>query len=167
MTATYPAPGAAAHQNQRTLGRLLDRIPRPLRFAAVGGTCAVLQLLILELLARLRVELHLANTLGFLLSTQVNFALNSAITWRDRLAGGQGAGTAGRRLAGYNALALGSLAINQAAFAVALHVAHYLAASALGILAGMLLTYAVSGLVLFRRKGDAGPSRPERDRSPR
>lgn len=136
------------------LDRLLGRVPRLVRFAAVGGTCALCQLLILEQLARLGLELHLANALAFLLSTQLNFALSSAITWRDRLGAGDGAPGFLRRLAGYNALALGSLAVNQVAFALALPVAHYLAAATIGILAGMLLTYTVSGRVIFRRADD-------------
>ena len=68
-------------------------------------------------------------------------------------------------VAGYNALALGSLAINQVVFAVALPLTYVLVASALGILAGMVLTYTVSGAVLFRRavmqpRPDTGPVVP-------
>lgn len=143
------------------LWRALGRVPRPIRFGAVGGTCALLQLLALEGLARLGLELHLANAIAFLLSTQVNFALSSAITWRDRLVLAQGRAPVGRRLAGYNALALGSLAINQGVFALALPAVHYLGASALGILAGMALTYAVSGRLLFRRVTPAPTVAPQ------
>ena len=131
-------------------GWLPVRLPRPVRFAGVGATCAALQLLGLALLVRLGVEDHGANALAFLLSTQVNFALSAAVTWRDRLdATGRPAAVA-RRLAGYNAMALGTLVVNQAVFALTLPAAHYLAASALGILAGMLINYTVSGRVIFR-----------------
>lgn len=134
------------------LGRQIDRLPRLVRFGAVGCTCAALQLLILELLVRSGVELHAANVIAFILSTQVNFALSSVITWRDRLASLCQPAAIVKRLAGYNALALGSLLINQATFALALPHTHYLAAAACGILAGMLLTYAISGSLLFRRR---------------
>jgi putative flippase GtrA len=141
---------AALPSRRFSPGRLLDRVPRFVRFGAVGGGCAVVQLLALALLVRLGVELHGANTLAFLLSTQVNFALSSVITWRDRRVG-PGWRVVGKRLAGYNALALGSLAINQLVFSLALFVAYFLVASALGILAGMVLTYVISGRILFRR----------------
>ena len=98
---------------------------------------------------RLGVEQHGANALAFLLSTQVNFALSAAITWRDRLAAPGPPSAVARRLAGYNAMALGTLVVNQAVFALALPAVHYLAASALGILAGMLINYTVSGRVFF------------------
>ena len=129
--------------------RRLARLPRPVRFAAVGATCAALQLLGLALLVRLGVEQHVANALAFLLSTQVNFALSAAVTWRNRLAAGGSPTAVAWRLAGYNAMALGTLVVNQAVFALALPAVHYLAASALGILAGMLLNYTVSGRVIF------------------
>ena len=154
MAATYDYRPVARHGGTargRWLGALLDRLPRLVRFAAVGGTCALLQLLGLHLLVQARIEPHLANALAFLLSTQANFLLSSLITWRDRRTTAGQAPPIARRLAAYNALALGSLAINQAAFAVAIARVHYLAAATLGILAGMLLTYTISGHLIFRR----------------
>jgi hypothetical protein len=47
-------------------------------------------------------------------------------------------------------LALGSLLINQIVFALALPFTSYLLAGLGGILAGMFLTYAISGRLLFR-----------------
>ncbi len=129
---------------------LLDRVPRPLRFAAVGGSCALVQLALLSLFVQGRVEVYLANTLAFLLSTQVNFVLSSLITWRDRTQPTDHRATVARRLLGYNVTALGSLVINQLAFALALRMLPYLLAAVVGILAGMLLTYLVSGWLLFR-----------------
>jgi putative flippase GtrA len=134
------------------LGRLLDRLPRLVRFGTVGCTCAAFQLVALELLVRLGTELHAANVIAFLISTQVNFCLSSVITWRDRRVSLRQPVALLKRLAGYNVLALGSLLINQTVFAIALPNTHYLVAAALGILSGMLLTYAVSAVVLFRRR---------------
>lgn len=133
------------------LDRLLDRTPRLVRFGFVGGTCALLQLLFLDLLVRANVELHLANATGFLLSTQLNFAFSSLITWRDRLSPRDYPLALARRLVCYNALALTSLVINQIVFTLAASAIHYLVAATVGILAGMLLTYTVSGRVIFRR----------------
>jgi putative flippase GtrA len=133
------------------LGQLLDRVPRLIRFGAVGSLCAICQLILLSLLVHARTEAHVANTLAFLASTQLNFVLSSLITWRDRRSVARSFATVGRRLLGYNTLSLGSLLINQLAFAVALRVVPYLGAALVGILAGMLLTYVISGRFLFRR----------------
>ena len=54
-----------------------------------------------------------------------------------------------------SAIALGCLVVNQAVFALALPFAHYLAASAAGILGGALINYTISGRVVFRRPGRA------------
>lgn len=134
-----------------TIDRWLDRVPRLIRFGAVGTVCALFQLVVLSALVHLQLELHLANTLAFIISTQLNFTLSSLITWRDRRAPSHSLVIGARRLAGYNVLALGSLLINQVVFALSLHFVSYLLAGLSGILAGMFLTYAISGRLLFRR----------------
>ncbi len=144
------------------VGARVERVPRPLRFGAVGGACALLQLVCLAGLVRGGVERHVANGVAFLLSAQVNFALSSAITWRERHAAPLHLSSVGARLASYNATALGALALNETVFALAATVTHYLAASALGILAGMLLNYTVSEAVVFRRAGRQ--TDPDRDK---
>ena len=138
-----------------TLGRLIDRVPRLVRFGAVGATCALFQLFFLGQLVHRGAELHLANTAAFIVSTQLNFVLSSLITWRDRFASRPSLAQLCKRLAGYNMLALASLAINQAIFALALPFTNYLVAAVLGILVGMILNYAMSGRVIFRRLGRA------------
>ena len=154
--AARPSAGRARRgELSDALGRLLERVPRVVRFVAVGGVCAALQLLALSALGRLGVELHAANTVAFLLPTQANFALSSVVTWRDRLGPAQRPASVGRRLASYNGMALGCLVVNQAVFALAVPFAHYLAASAAGILGGALINYTVSGRVVFPRPGRA------------
>src|SRR5213078_1846300 len=106
-------------------GTLVERIPRPMRFGFVGGTCAALQLGVLFGLVHLGLERHGANVLAFLLSTQVNFALSSIVTWRDRQPPVSGRATVAAQLASYNAMALVTLLVNQAVFGVAVAVAHY------------------------------------------
>ena len=158
MATTYPDTTPPRHNRVAPLAltarldTLLTRTPRLIRFGAVGSACALLQLAVLGVLGHIGLELHIANVIAFILSTQVNFALSSAITWRDRRGLHGSRGNVARRLAGYNALALGSLLINQAVFTVALPHLPYLAAGVVGILAGMLLTYAISGQFLFRRQ---------------
>ena len=137
-------------------GAVIERIPRPLRFGFVGGTCAALQLGILFGLVHLGLEQHAANVLAFLLSTQGNFVLSSSITWHERRGQARGHGGSGGRLASYNAMALGTLLINQAVFAVAVHATHYLVASALGIVVAALLNYLVSGALIFRSSQQVG-----------
>jgi len=132
-------------------GALIERIPRPLRFGFVGGTCAALQLGILFGLVHLGLEQHAANILAFLVSTQVNFALSSIVTWHDRRATAATRSTVATRLASYNAMALATLLVNQAVFSLAATVAHYLVASALGIVTAAVINYLVSGRVIFAR----------------
>src|SRR6476660_2984863 len=88
-----------------TIDRWLDREPRLLRFGAVGSVCALFQLAVLSALVHLQLELHLANTLAFIISTQLNFVLSMLITWRDRRAPSHSLVISARRLAGYNVLA--------------------------------------------------------------
>jgi putative flippase GtrA len=137
-------------------GTLIERIPRPLRFGFVGGTCAALQLGILFVLVHLGLEQHAANILAFLLSTQGNFVLSSSITWHERRGIAPTRSTAAARLASYNAMALGTLLVNQAVFTLAVHATHYLVASALGIVVAALLNYLVSGAVIFRYSRQVG-----------
>jgi putative flippase GtrA len=175
MASTYhPLPHSEQSTSARpslatALDHLLGRIPRLVRFGFIGGTCALLQLVFLDLLVQANLELHLANAVAFLLSTQLNFALSSLITWRDRLAPHERPALLARRLAGYNGLALLSLAINQAVFSLAALTIHYLAAATLGILAGMLLTYTISGRIIFRHLARTGmaatPPSPTREPS--
>jgi putative flippase GtrA len=64
--------------------RLRASATRPLRFAATGGVAAALQIAILTFLTRHGWEPLPANAAAFFLAAQANFALSSALTWRDR-----------------------------------------------------------------------------------
>ncbi len=61
---------------------------RPLRFALVGGLCAVTQAAIAGGLSRWGWPAWSANLAAFLICTQVNFALSARFTWQDRVARG-------------------------------------------------------------------------------
>jgi len=124
--------------------------PRLARFVLVGGTCAALQLLVFVGVLRFGAEPHLANTGAFLLSTQVNFFLSAAITWRDRLALTGGRTAIGIRLASYNTMALGTLLLNQLAFALAAIHLPALLAGAVGIAASAAANYLLSRSIIFK-----------------
>lgn len=128
----------------------MSHLSRLARFVLVGGTCAALQLLVFAGILRFGTEPHLANTAAFLLSTQVNFFLSAAITWRDRMALTGGRTAIGIRLATYNTMALGTLLLNQLVFAlVAIHFPALLA-SAVGIAASAAANYLLSRSIIFR-----------------
>lgn len=128
----------------------ITRFSRLARFVLVGGACAALQLLVFAGVLRFGTEPHFANTGAFLLSTQVNFFLSAAITWRDRRALTGGRTAIGLRLATYNTMALGTLLFNQLVFALA--VIHFpaLLASGVGIVASAGANYFLSRSLIFR-----------------
>src|SRR4051812_20372824 len=115
MEETIPAVAAAPSWWVRqfdAIGAALIRLPRLIRFGAVGGSCAVFQLAALAALVRLGVSKHLGNSLAFFGSTQVNYILSSLITWRERR-GREVMNSGLARLASFNAMALGVFAVNQ------------------------------------------------------
>jgi putative flippase GtrA len=119
-----------------------------LLFVCVGATCFLAQYGTLTVLGAVGVYRPLANAVGFLLSAQLNFALSSRLTWRDRPAGT--ARALWVRLISYNGTALLSLAVNTGVFAVTYHRVGNLMAAALGVGCGMCVTYLVCDLLIFR-----------------
>src|ERR671939_901407 len=75
------APCTGAHRL-----RVLLRSPgaRPLHFTFTGGLAGLLQLGLLALLVGRGWPSGPANAVAFLLAAQVNFAVSSLFTWRDR-----------------------------------------------------------------------------------
>src|SRR5947209_7636301 len=63
---------------------LLSGAARPLRFAAVGGVCGLLQLVLLVLLKWTGLAAIPANVGAYLLSAQANFLLSNHFIWHDR-----------------------------------------------------------------------------------
>jgi putative flippase GtrA len=133
---------------------LLRRGRRQLLFLCVGATCFLVQYTALTAMAAAGTYRPVANALGFVISAQLNFALSARLTWRDRPL------TAARALwarwASYNGIALISLAVNTAVFAVAFHRLGNLPAAALGVLAGMCVTYLVCDVLIFRDRRTPG-----------
>ena len=137
---------------------LLGGRTRALKFALVGALCFAVQYLALLLLARTGLVRPLADGAGFLLSAQLNFALSTAFTWRDR----RGARARGlvARWASFNLTALLGLAINTGVFSLLYPSLGNLAASALGVLAGAGCNYLVLDLLVFRRRPAAPAPAP-------
>ena len=75
---------AAAPSAGGLWARLYARQARPLRFAITGGVCGLFQLALLALLTRKGGQPLPANGVAFLAAAQLNFALSSMFTWRDR-----------------------------------------------------------------------------------
>jgi len=92
---------------------------RIVRFAFVGGVCALIQILLLYLLVQFLPPL-VSNAIGFVVSAQLNFFLSYFFTWRDS-ARKSGLGFFMTWLR-FNGVVLAAAAINTFAFAVLEHV---------------------------------------------
>lgn len=117
-------------------------------FAIVGLSCFAGQLVLLTIMVHLGVYRPAANAVAFVVSAQLNFALSSTVTWRDRPAAGR-RGTRARWLA-YNATAMVSLGCNTAVFTLAYRSLGTTPAAALGVLAGTCVVYLTCNLLVFR-----------------
>jgi putative flippase GtrA len=144
---------------------LLRRGRRQLLFLCVGATCFLVQYTALTAMAAAGTYRPVANALGFVIAAQLNFALSARLTWRDRPL--TAARTRWARWASYNGIALISLAVNTAVFTAAFHRLGNLPAAALGVLAGMCVTYLVCDLLIFRdrRTRSGAHRRPRRPAS--
>ena len=140
-------PVVAARAGEQRFARLL----RPAQFAAIGAGCALAQLGLLALLTEGTPLGAWSNAAAFLLAAQLNFALNSFLTWRDRMHRQPRALL--RQLAGFNALILVAVIFNQAIYLAAVALVPYLLAGAIGIAATTLAKYLIADRWIF-------PSRP-------
>jgi putative flippase GtrA len=140
---------------------------RVVRFLTVGGSCAVIQLSILHVLVVSGIEVHLANLIAFMISMEINFALNQAFTWRDRWSSSLSAGRIIGRLALFNvAAALTAGVINQGTFALVNLFTSYLVAGAAGIVVAAGANFLLNDKVVFNlwssRTRPAGATEPQR-----
>jgi putative flippase GtrA len=133
---------------------MLAHRQRQLLFICVGATCFLTQYSALTAMSAVGVNRPLANALGFVISAQLNFALSTKLTWRDRPAGA--ARTLWARLLSYNATALVSLGVNTAVFTLTYHELGNLGGAALGVICGMCVTYLVCDLLIFRDRRRQG-----------
>jgi len=113
---------------------------RPLKFAIVGLSGILVNLGLLELLIRFRLNIYLASACSIETSIVSNYLLNTLWTFRGRLRSGFI-----KSLVKYHfAVALGAL-INWIVFAILVFLGfHYIASQLIGILIGFLVNYALS-----------------------
>jgi putative flippase GtrA len=131
------------------MSALWHRHKRISQFILVGTVCFALQLALLVALVHLGAYRPIANAVGFATSGQLNFFLNSRMTWRDRPAAGWRA--TGTRWLGYNVSSLGSLASNTAIFTLSYRAIGTAPAAALGVIVGTGLGYLICNLLIFRQ----------------
>ena len=130
----------------------VDRVPRLIRFASVGGFCALVQMALLYAFVNLGVQANLANFVAFMISVQSNFFLSYYITWNDRRGLNLKLTKLAFQLVSFNGMAVTTMMANQAAFAISLLFVHYLVAGGLGILAAVTVNYLVSNKFIFARQ---------------
>jgi putative flippase GtrA len=131
--------------------RQLDITPaaRPLRFALTGGLAGLLQLGLLALLTGHGWPTAPANAVAFLLAAQVNFALSSLFTWRDR----RRAVPLWRRWLAFHGAIAATALVNQSVFLAARTVLPTLVASAAGIAVAAVGNYVLADRLVFGAPG--------------
>jgi putative flippase GtrA len=139
------------------------------RYAFVGLVCTAFQLVLFRLLLRYAVPPFVANSVAFLLSTQLNFTLSHRYTWAHRRA------TAAlpprqllARCVAYNGAAVLGLGINAAAFygCHSLLVLPPFTAAGAALTVSTVVTYLLSSRVIFVAARDGGPVPPAPHRPP-
>jgi putative flippase GtrA len=117
------------------------------RFAIVGTTCFVIQLMLAHAL-ELAVHLYCAEVMAFLLSAQLNFILSQSFTWGDR----RHAEPLTKRWVKFNANALVSVTIvNAVIFWLLVQFGVWFwAAMLLANLASTVWTFLINHLVVFK-----------------
>ncbi len=143
----------ATQRDWRVFGIDAGRLSRA---AFTGGVCGAVQLALLDLLIALHRDPAAANTLAFLASAQLNFAMSARFIWGDR----QAEKTGGlKRLAGqwaaFHGSVLAAAGINFLVFQAARTVMAPLPAAALGIASTALLNFAVQDRLVFCKGGQS------------
>lgn len=124
----------------------VKRHVRPRRFAITGATAGATQLALLAVLTHYGWAGLTANVAAFLVAAQINFALSSRFTWRDRR---EGRGLR-RRWLTFHVSILGMACLNMLVFAIARPYLPDLLASAAGILAAASGNYLIGDRLVFR-----------------
>jgi putative flippase GtrA len=118
------------------------------RFLCVGGLATLTQVTLLEGLTALGWPVPLANGLGLLAATQLNFVLNVTFTWRDRRLSKSVLPLRWLRFMGLIAT---TLLLNEAVFLAARTVLPTLVAAGLGSSLMALLNFTLGDRFVFPR----------------
>jgi len=136
-------------QDRLRLGRRVLSA-RLVKFAMVGGTCAVVQLSVLHTLVSAGIEEHLANLMAFIISMELTFVLHQLVTWRDRWTPTLHPAKLLGRLLLFNASASTTGVINQGVFAIFNLFIWYLPAAAIGIGVAAFSNFLLNDRLIFR-----------------
>jgi len=136
---------------------LLSSATRPLRFAAVGGAAALVQLALLVLLKRFGMGAIPANVGAYLLSAQLNFLLSNHFIWRDRWSRGATAGDLLRRWIAFHGSIAGTFLFSQAVFIAARVALPDVFASAFGLGCAAIANFLIQDRLTFQRIPESRP----------
>ncbi len=131
--------------------RLFTDSLRPLRFAAVGGVCAVVQLGILGALSHQGLAAFLANAVGLAVSAQLKFGLSQVFTWHDRMPTGNIRRTLVERWFTFHGLIAVTAGLNLLIFLGVEPVMPLLLAGAVGIGGAAFFNFVLNHYVTFGR----------------
>ncbi|MGA2285980.1 MAG: GtrA family protein [Dehalococcoidia bacterium] len=133
---------------------------RVMRFAAVGGSCGLVQLAVLHLLvAGFGAQELLANFIAFVISMELNFTLNQLFTWRDRWSSELTPQRFVVRVLMFNASASTTgIPLNQGIAALMSLFMWYLPAAAIGICVAATANFFLSDRLVFRLWSSGGAS---------
>lgn len=132
------------HGTRTALRRaLLARFARPLRFAAVGVGCSLVQLTLLLCFRSLGIAALPANVAAYLLSAQLNFVLSNRFIWHDRWSSHHSVHHLLRRWIAFHVSIAGTFVVNQILFIAARAVMADLPASALAIAITGVLNFVI------------------------
>ena len=123
---------------------------RVVRFITVGGTCGVIQLSVLQALVVSGVEEHLAYVAAFVVSMELNFALNQSFTWRDRWSPTLRPPRLLARLAVFHVSATTSLGISLGVFSLFNLIIWHIPAAAIGICVAATTNFMLNDRIVFR-----------------
>lgn len=149
---THPGSGPAAPRKPRALVRaFFSDAARPLRFAAVGGVCGLVQLALLVALKAGGLAAIPANVAAYLLSAQHNFLLSNNLIWHDRWSSQATVRDLGRRWAAFHASIAGTFLLSQAVFIGSRLLVPDVVASALGIGVAAVVNFLIQDRLTFQR----------------
>jgi putative flippase GtrA len=140
---------------------LLAERARPLRFALTGGLAGLVQLGLLAAMTHHGWPSLPANLAAFLLAAQLNFAVSTLFTWRDR----RDNRGIGRRWLAFHACISGMAVLNMLVFVLARAVAPVLLASAIGIAAAAVGNFLLVDRLVFaaRKRGPRASNAEQED----
>ncbi|WP_338254787.1 GtrA family protein [Dictyobacter halimunensis] len=122
----------------------------PLRFICTGGTCACIQLGLLQMFVHSGCRPIIANTIAFLVSAQVNFLFSNLFTWHDRCSATNAKRAILGRWLAFHCSISGSALLNLAIFTLAHLIMPDLLSCALGIIIAAILNFTVMNRFIFR-----------------